>query len=38
MAGTRVIAIIGRKNAGKTTLTVALAAEYARRGKRVMTL
>lgn len=38
MAGTRVISIIGRKNAGKTTLTVALAAEYARRGKRVMTL
>ena len=38
MAGTRVIAIIGRKDAGKTTLTVALAAEYARRGKRVMTL
>lgn len=34
----RVISIVGRKNAGKTTLTVALAAEYARRGKRVMTL
>jgi molybdopterin-guanine dinucleotide biosynthesis protein MobB len=38
MAGPRVISIIGRKNAGKTTLTVALAAEFARRGKRVMTL
>jgi molybdopterin-guanine dinucleotide biosynthesis protein MobB len=34
----RVISIVGRKNAGKTTLTVALAAEFARRGKRVMTL
>jgi len=33
-----VISIIGRKNAGKTTLTVALAAEFARRGRRVMTL
>ncbi len=38
MAGARVISIIGRKNAGKTTLTVALAAEFARRGRRVMTL
>ena len=38
MAGARVISIVGRKNAGKTTLTVALAAEFARRGKRVMTL
>jgi molybdopterin-guanine dinucleotide biosynthesis protein B len=38
MAGTRVISIVGRKNAGKTTLTAALAAEFARRGKRVMTL
>ena len=38
MAGTRVIAIIGRKNAGKTTLTVALVSELARRGRRVMTI
>lgn len=38
MAATRVISIIGRKNAGKTTLTVALAAEFVRRGVRVMTL
>jgi len=38
MAGPRLISIIGRKNAGKTTLTVALAAEFVRRGKRVMTI
>jgi molybdopterin-guanine dinucleotide biosynthesis protein B len=38
MAGPRLISIIGRKNAGKTTLTVALASEFVRRGKRVMTL
>jgi molybdopterin-guanine dinucleotide biosynthesis protein MobB len=38
MAGARVISIIGRKDAGKTTLTVALAAELVRRGQRVMTL
>lgn len=38
MAATRVISIIGRKNAGKTTLTVALAGELKRRGKRVMTI
>lgn len=38
MAGARLISIIGRKNAGKTTLTVALAAEFVRRGKRVMTM
>ena len=35
---TRLISVIGRKNAGKTTLTVALATEFARRGRRVMTL
>ncbi len=34
----RIVSIIGRKNAGKTTLTVALAAEFVRRGHRVMTL
>lgn len=33
-----VIAIAGRKNSGKTTLTVALAAELKRRGLRVATL
>lgn len=38
MAGPRLISIIGRKNAGKTTLTVALAAEFVRRGKRIMTI
>ena len=38
MAGPRLISIIGRKNAGKTTLTVALVAEFIRRGKRVMTV
>lgn len=38
MAVPRLISIIGRKNAGKTTLTVVLAAEFVRRGKRVMTI
>jgi molybdopterin-guanine dinucleotide biosynthesis protein B len=35
---TRIISIIGRKNAGKTTLTVALASELARRGHHVSTI
>jgi molybdopterin-guanine dinucleotide biosynthesis protein B len=30
--------VIGRKDAGKTTLLVALAAEYTRKGRRVMTI
>jgi molybdopterin-guanine dinucleotide biosynthesis protein B len=34
----RLISVIGRKNAGKTTLTVALSAELVRRGRRVMTI
>lgn len=34
----RIISVIGRKNAGKTTLTVALTSEFARRGRRVMTI
>ena len=38
MASTRILSVIGRKNAGKTTLTVALAAEMVRRGHRVMTI
>ncbi len=38
MASTRIVSIIGRKNVGKTTLTVALAGELARRGRRVMTI
>jgi molybdopterin-guanine dinucleotide biosynthesis protein B len=35
---TRILSIIGRKNAGKTSLVVALASEFSRRGKRVMTI
>jgi molybdopterin-guanine dinucleotide biosynthesis protein MobB len=38
VAATRMISIIGRKNAGKTTLLVALAAELARRKFHVMTI
>ena len=38
MAATRMISIIGRKDAGKTTFLVALAAELARRKFRVMTI
>jgi molybdopterin-guanine dinucleotide biosynthesis protein MobB len=38
VASTRIVSIIGRKNAGKTTLTVALASELVRRGHRVMTI
>ena len=38
MASTRIISVIGRKNAGKTTLAVALISELARRGHRVMTI
>ena len=38
MAATRIISIIGKKNAGKTTLAVALGSEYARKGRRVMTI
>src|SRR5437773_8902849 len=37
VAATRMMSIIGRKNAGKTTLLVALAAELVRRKSRVMT-
>ncbi|MGW8267228.1 MAG: molybdopterin-guanine dinucleotide biosynthesis protein B [Longimicrobiales bacterium] len=37
-AGPPVLCIVGRKNAGKTGLTVALAAELNRRGYRVMTV
>jgi molybdopterin-guanine dinucleotide biosynthesis protein B len=35
---TRIISIIGQKDAGKTTLVVALASEFSRRHKRVMTI
>jgi molybdopterin-guanine dinucleotide biosynthesis protein MobB len=38
VAATRIISVIGSKNAGKTTLTVALASELVRRGHRVMTI
>lgn len=38
MAATRIISIVGKKNCGKTTLAVALAAEFVRRGHRVMAL
>jgi molybdopterin-guanine dinucleotide biosynthesis protein MobB len=38
VAATRIISIVGRKNAGKTTLVVALANELSRRGRRVMTI
>ena len=38
MSATRIISIIGRKNAGKTTLSVALASELVRRGHRVMSM
>ena len=38
MASTRILSIIGRKGAGKTTLTVALASELGRRNRRVMTI
>ena len=38
MAATRIISVIGRKNAGKTTLAVALTSELVRRGLRVMTI
>ncbi|HXH62696.1 MAG TPA: molybdopterin-guanine dinucleotide biosynthesis protein B [Gemmatimonadales bacterium] len=38
MAATRLISIVGKKNAGKTTLVVALVAELVRRKFRVMTL
>jgi molybdopterin-guanine dinucleotide biosynthesis protein MobB len=33
-----IVSIVGRKNSGKTTLVVALAAELKRRGRRVATL
>ena len=38
MADTRIVSIVGRKDAGKTTLVVALAGEFIRKGRRVMTI
>ena len=35
---TRLVAVVGRKNAGKTTLTVALCQAFVSEGRRVMTL
>jgi molybdopterin-guanine dinucleotide biosynthesis protein B len=34
----RIFSIVGHKNTGKTTLLVAMAREYRRQGKRVMTI
>jgi molybdopterin-guanine dinucleotide biosynthesis protein MobB len=34
----RILSIVGQKNAGKTTLVVALAREFTRQGRRVMTI
>jgi molybdopterin-guanine dinucleotide biosynthesis protein len=38
VAATRLISIVGKHNAGKTTLRMALAAEFARRRLRIMTI
>jgi molybdopterin-guanine dinucleotide biosynthesis protein B len=38
LAETRLISVIGQKHAGKTTLAIALAAEFVRKGRRVMTI
>ena len=38
MASARLISVIGKKNAGKTTLVVALAKEFVRRHRRVATI
>lgn len=38
MAETRILSVIGMKASGKTTLIVALASEYVRKGRRVMTM
>lgn len=38
MAGPRLISVVGKKNAGKTTLVVALVRDLVRRGHRVMTI
>jgi molybdopterin-guanine dinucleotide biosynthesis protein MobB len=38
VAATRILSVIGRKGAGKTTLAIALASEYVRKGRRVMTI
>ncbi len=38
MAATRIVSIIGKPNAGKTTLAIALASEFVRKGRRVMAI
>ena len=38
MAATRVISVVGKKDAGKTSLVVAFAAEFVKRGRRVATI
>lgn len=38
MPGPRLISVVGKKNAGKTTLVVALIKELVRRGHRVMSI
>jgi molybdopterin-guanine dinucleotide biosynthesis protein B len=38
MAGPRLLAVVGKKNAGKTTLVVALVKDLVRRKHRVMTI
>lgn len=38
MAETRIISVIGKKNAGKTTLVVAMAQDFVRRGRTVGTI
>jgi len=38
VAETRILSIIGKQNAGKTTLAVALASEFVRKGRRVMAI
>jgi molybdopterin-guanine dinucleotide biosynthesis protein B len=38
VGSTRIISVIGRKNAGKTTLVVALASEFTRQKKAVATI
>ena len=38
MPATRIISVVGKKDAGKTTLVVALAAEFVKRGRRVATI
>jgi molybdopterin-guanine dinucleotide biosynthesis protein B len=38
MPGPRLISVVGKKNAGKTTLVVALVKDLVRRGHRVMTI